>query len=127
MGRLRKRLRDVMVDFGYQKAPMPGSYEFLWVKRFPLFSPSTDQSEPGQSARTGFKSSHHPFTAPTPADMFRLQTDPWRVTGEHYDLVVNGVELGGGSTRIHNADLQRTILKDILKVEALNMTMKNRH
>ena len=62
------------------------------------------------------KSTHHPFTAPHIDDIQYLASDPRRVRGQHYDIVVNGVELGGGSVRVHDADLQYYILKDVLKV-----------
>lgn len=85
---------------------------FLWVCDFPLFTVDRDSGNVG--------SEHHPFTAPLPededivssCDSSRLE----RVRGQHYDLVVNGVELGGGSVRIHSAQLQELVLRDILKV-----------
>ena len=61
-------------------------------------------------------SSHHPFTAPVTEDVPLLKTDPKKVRGQHYDIVVNGVELGGGSIRIHQPDVQRTIFEDILQI-----------
>jgi aspartyl-tRNA synthetase len=62
-------------------------------------------------------STHHPFTAPkTPEDVELLLTDPSRAIAAHYDLVVNGVELGGGSRRIHDAAMQEFIFCDVLKM-----------
>ena len=88
----------------------------LWITDFPLFSPS-NASEPGQGGKAGLASTHHPFTSPMSLDdVDLLLTDPSKVTGEHYDLVVNGVELGGGSRRIHDAKVQEFIMKDILKM-----------
>lgn len=96
---------------------LPGSFRFVWITHFPLFSPDQhDAADPGQGGTAGLRSTHHPFTAPTPADFHLLTTDPLAVRGEHYDLVLNGVEIGGGSVRIHDADLQYYILKNILKV-----------
>lgn len=92
------------------------SHQFLWVTDFPLFT-LNDGSEPGQGGTSGFSSTHHPFTAPkTDADVDLLATDPLGVTGDHYDLVLNGVELGGGSRRIHNVDMQKYIMAKVLQV-----------
>ncbi|KAJ6167964.1 hypothetical protein N7497_000807 [Penicillium chrysogenum] len=82
-------------------------------------SPLPADSEPGQGGAAGFSSTHHPFTAPkTPADVDLLLTDPTKAVADHYDLVVNGVELGGGSRRIHDAAVQEFIFRDILKMPA---------
>ena len=92
-------------------------FKFLWVTDFPLFSPDFhDKSDPGQGGVAGIRSTHHPFTAPNVDDFPHLQTKPLTVKAQHYDLVVNGVELGGGSVRIHDADLQYYVLKEILQV-----------
>ena len=88
----------------------------LWVVDFPLFTP-TSASSPGQGGTAGLSSTHHPFTAPkTPIDVDLLRTDPNKVIADHYDLVINGVELGGGSRRIHDPDLQTYVLKSVLKM-----------
>ena len=80
-----------------------------------MFSPNSD--DPGQGGSAGFSSTHHPFTAPRSLeDIDLLDTDPLAAKSEHYDLVVNGVELGGGSRRIHDATFQEYILRDILKM-----------
>jgi aspartyl-tRNA synthetase len=102
--------------------PLTG-FEFLWITSFPLFTPlAADAADPGQGGTAGFASTHHPFTAPaTPEDVDKLLTDPTACTADHYDLVVNGVELGGGSRRIHSADLQRLVLRDVLRVPDARM------
>eukprot|EP00118_Oscarella_pearsei_P009340 m.53641 g.53641 ORF g.53641 m.53641 type:complete len:216 (+) comp34272_c0_seq3:1209-1856(+) len=82
-------------------------YDFLWVVNFPLF---------GLNDEGGFCSSHHPFTAPQDSDARLIDVDPLQIRGQHFDLVVNGVEVGGGSVRIHDADLQEKVFRDILKV-----------
>ncbi|XP_040216338.1 aspartate--tRNA ligase, mitochondrial [Rana temporaria] len=86
----------------------PKSFHFLWVVDFPLFLPKEDNLEELESA-------HHPFTAPHSEDMDLLYTEPAKVRGQHYDLVLNGNEIGGGSIRIHSAELQRWVLQDVLK------------
>ncbi|KAJ5757947.1 uncharacterized protein N7511_006641 [Penicillium nucicola] len=116
IGDLRRALHASSVSTGFKSAPT--GFDFLWVVDFPLFSPSSD-SEPGQGGAAGISSTHHPFTAPkTPADVDLLLTDPTQAVADHYDLVVNGVELGGGSRRIHDAAVQEFIFRDILKMPA---------
>ncbi|KAI9713738.1 MAG: hypothetical protein M1812_006576 [Candelaria pacifica] len=111
LGNLRLALSNAAVKGGYM--PKPEGFAFLWITDFPLFSP-TIESEPGQGGTAGLSSTHHPFTSPNPEDVDLLSIDPTKVRGDHYDLVVNGVELGGGSRRIHDARVQEFIMKDIL-------------
>lgn len=80
-------------------------FKFLWVVDFPLFL---------RNAVGVLESAHHPFTAPVEEHLNLLTTRPEEVIGQHYDLVLNGVELGGGSIRVHDADVQRYILEEIL-------------
>jgi aspartyl-tRNA synthetase len=79
-----------------------GKAELLWVTDFPLFG--VDDVSGGLAAV------HHPFTAPNPEDLGRLESDPRSVRALAYDVVLNGTELGGGSIRIHDRDMQRRIL-----------------
>ncbi|MCL2405648.1 MAG: aspartate--tRNA ligase [Defluviitaleaceae bacterium] len=74
-------------------------YNFLWVTDFPLLQWSQEDER--------FYAEHHPFTAPREDDEHLLETNPGAVRGQIYDLVLNGIELGGGSIRIHRTDLQR--------------------
>jgi aspartyl-tRNA synthetase len=79
-----------------------GPYRYVWVVEFPLFV--------GVSAETGQpKPGHHPFTMPHPEDVDLMETDPMSVRSIAYDLVLNGWELGSGSIRIHEPDLQRKV------------------
>ena len=75
----------------------------LWVVDFPLLE--WDEEEKRYFAM------HHPFTSPKPEDVRLMETDPGRVRANAYDLVINGVEIGGGSVRIHDASLQRLMFK----------------
>jgi aspartyl-tRNA synthetase len=117
LGNLRLALYKAAIAQGLIDAPDKDQYKFLWITDFPLFTPNND-SEPGQGGTAGFSSTHHPFTAPkTPEDVELLLTDPALATAAHYDIVVNGVELGGGSRRIHNAVVQEFIFRDVLKMK----------
>lgn len=114
IGNFRLALHKAAVKEGLLQAPE--GFEFLWITDFPLFSPSSDlASEPGQGGSAGLSSTHHPFTAPkSPADVDLLLTDPLVAKADHYDLVVNGVELGGGSRRIHVAEMQDLVMRNVL-------------
>ena len=95
----------------------PTRDSFLWIVDFPLFSP-IDGTDPGQCGQAGICSTHHPFTAPLNQKHIDLLTkDPLMCIGDHYDLIINGVEVGGGSRRIHDSKLQELILKDVLKMK----------
>ncbi|KAK3115265.1 aspartate--tRNA ligase msd1 [Teratosphaeriaceae sp. CCFEE 6253] len=114
IGALRLALHKSAVKQGLLSAPT--GFAFTWVNDFPLFSPTTT-ADPGQGGSAGISSTHHPFTAPkTAEDVDLLLTDPLSVKADHYDLVVNGVELGGGSRRIHNAAMQEFVMRDVLKM-----------
>ena len=78
-------------------------FKFTWVTHFPLFE--YDETE------KRYQSLHHPFTAPLEADLDKLATDPLAVNSRAYDLVLNGIEIGGGSIRIHDTDLQAKVLE----------------
>ena len=93
-------------------------HHFLWVTDFPMFT-LDNTIDPGQSGSAGFSSTHHPFTAPkTSEDLDLLLSDPLKAKADHYDLVLNGVELGGGSQRIHSSAIQRFIMEDVLQAKA---------
>jgi aspartyl-tRNA synthetase len=114
MGRFRNTIHQKAVKAGL--LPKPAGFHFLWVTDFPLFQPTNDV-DPGQGGTAGLTSTHHPFTSPaTPNDVDLLGTDPLRVKGAHYDLVVNGVELGGGSRRIHVAAVQEYVFREVLRM-----------
>lgn len=117
LGELRTALFKAAVSDGLIEPPGWSEFRPLWVTDFPLFSPSND-SEPGQGGNAGLASTHHPFTSPkTAADVDVLMTDPAKAVGDHYDLVINGEEIGGGSRRIHHAEMQEFIFRDILRMD----------
>ncbi|KAE8610347.1 hypothetical protein XENTR_v10012088 [Xenopus tropicalis] len=107
LGKLRLDAAAQLEEYGVPLRD-PTAFHFLWVVDFPLFLPKEDNELELESA-------HHPFTAPHPEDTALLHTDPAKVRSQHYDLVLNGSEVGGGSIRIHNSNLQRWVLQDVLK------------
>lgn len=114
LGALRSLLYQEAVADGL--VPHDRRNMFLWVAGFPLFTPNSE-ADVGQGGAAGFSATHHPFTAPLTADDFSLlTTDPLRARADHYDLVLNGVELGGGSRRIHVAAVQEFVMRDILRM-----------
>jgi aspartyl-tRNA synthetase len=116
LGQLRLSLYASALKQGL--LPPDHSFRFLWVTGFPMFTlDSSKDSDPGQGGTAGFSATHHPFTAPlTQEDFAHLATDPLQAKADHYDLVVNGVELGGGSRRIHVAQVQEYVLRHILQM-----------
>lgn len=83
-------------------------WDFFWVIEFPLMVYDDEEGR--------FVSAHHPFTAPVVEDAHLLTEDPKRVRGQHYDLVLNGMELGGGSIRIHQPELQQKVFEEVLQL-----------
>jgi aspartyl-tRNA synthetase len=107
LGKIRLYCAEVLKGQG--KLTIPADrFDFLWVVDFPLLSFDKEQNR--------WYSSHHPFTAPVAEDIPMLKTDPKKVRGQHYDVVVNGVELGGGSIRIHKPDVQKTVFEEVLQI-----------
>ena len=111
MGRLRLHLAQHLLAKQHISVPK-NSFEFLWVHMFPLFTPD-DPHDPA----TAISSTHHPFTAPFSEDVELLESNLLKVRGQHYDIVLNGAEIGGGSIRIHDPTMQRRILRNILKLD----------
>jgi aspartyl-tRNA synthetase len=81
----------------------PGKFAPLWVVDFPLLEWDKESKR--------FYAMHHPFTAPKPEDLHLMETDPGNVRANAYDLVINGVEIGGGSIRIHDTAVQKLMFK----------------
>lgn len=117
LGDMRNAVHKALVSLLYLQPPGWKDFKPVWITDFPLFSPS-NPSEPGQGGNAGLTSTHHPFTSPkTAEDVDLLLTDPSQVIGDHYDLVINGEEIGGGSRRIHHAEMQAFVMRDILKMD----------
>lgn len=113
LGKIRseiiRRIEDSGAQRMYRDDLVPGK-GFLWVQNFPLLKPCTELDAGARK----YESMHHPFTAPHPDDMAMLDSDPLSVRGLHYDLVWNGVEVGGGSIRIHSSTLQEHIMRSVI-------------
>jgi aspartyl-tRNA synthetase len=107
LGKIRGYCADVLKSSG-KLIIDPNRFDFLWVVDFPLLALDKEQNR--------WYSSHHPFTAPVAEDIPLLSTDPKKVRGQHYDIVVNGVELGGGSIRIHQPELQKLVFEQVLQI-----------
>jgi aspartyl-tRNA synthetase len=109
LGRVRLDAAQLLVKRG-KLTIRADDWKFLWVIEFPLMTYDEEAKR--------YLATHHPFTAPVPEDLHLLDTDPAKVRGQHYDLVLNGMELGGGSIRIHQPAVQEKVFKDVLKIPA---------
>jgi aspartyl-tRNA synthetase len=109
LGRVRLDCAALQKEKGLLSLP-EDFFDLLWVVDFPLLTYDREQGR--------YVATHHPFTAPVEEDRPLLRSAPERVRGQHYDLVMNGVELGGGSIRIHSPELQRNIFESLLKIPA---------
>lgn len=100
----RKQLCELRLEMGNQLGLRPKNvYSCLWVVDFPLFEWSEEDQR--------FYAMHHPFTSPKPEDIPLLDTNPGAVRANAYDMVINGVEVGGGSIRIHESALQHKMFE----------------
>ena len=103
--KVRKQLNELRLEMGSRLGLRDKSkFSCLWVVDFPLLEKGEESGLPGMEGRWHAK--HHPFTSPKPEDIDVLEKDPGAVRANAYDLVINGVEIGGGSVRIFNKDLQ---------------------
>ena len=107
LGRIRLECAQLLVKRGKLALPKD-QFNFLWVVDFPLMSYDEEQGR--------YVASHHPFTAPVEEDSELLRSDPKKVRGQHYDCVLNGSEIAGGSIRIHQPALQKMVFEDILQI-----------
>ncbi len=98
----RKQMNELRLEMGKQLGLRNSNhFEALWVTDFPLL----ERDEEGKR----WHAMHHPFTAPKPEDIHYLESNPGLIRANAYDLVINGVEVGGGSIRIHNRELQESM------------------
>ncbi len=96
----RKALNELRLEIGNQLGLRdPNVFKPLWVTDFPLLEWDEDSQR--------YHAMHHPFTSPKVEDIEKMETAPGEVRANAYDMVINGVEIGGGSIRIHNKDLQK--------------------
>ena len=104
--RVRKQMNELRLEMG-SRLGLRDKNEFspLWVLDFPLLEWDEESGR--------YHAMHHPFTSPKPEDIAMLDTEPGEVRANAYDLVINGVEIGGGSIRIHNRDLQSLMFKHL--------------
>ncbi|WP_404421714.1 aspartate--tRNA ligase [Nibricoccus sp. IMCC34717] len=107
LGRIRLEAAQLLVKRG-KLTIRADDWKFLWVVDFPLMSYDEEQNR--------YVATHHPFTAPVAEDAALLDSNPKAVRGQHYDAVLNGMELGGGSIRIHQPALQKKVFEDVLKI-----------
>lgn len=107
--------KHVMAKYGTDKPDLrkdkgdPNELAFSWTVDFPLFTEQSKEDFYYGSGKAKFAPSHHMFTAPHPDDVALLDTDPLKVRGLQHDLVLNGFEVGGGSIRIHQTDIQNKV------------------
>ena len=106
---VNESLGALRIRVGRDMGLVEGDWKLVWIEDFPLVE--YDETEKRWQAL------HHPFTAPKPEHLDRLESDPGSVLSRAYDLVLNGTELGGGSIRIHRADVQARVL-DVLGIGA---------
>lgn len=95
-------LGELRLELARHRNLMPEKgFNFVWITHFPLLEFDEDEGR--------FKALHHPFTAPNKEDLDLLETDPGKVRSRAYDLVLNGIEIGGGSIRIHQEPVQKRV------------------
>jgi aspartyl-tRNA synthetase len=121
LGKIRLYCADVLKSQG-KLVIDPKQFNFLWVVEFPLLGFDREQNR--------WYSSHHPFTAPVAEDIKDLHVtglpsvDLKKIRGQHYDIVVNGVELGGGSIRIHDPKVQNWVFNEVLQIPANEVELR---
>ena len=106
LGRLRLRIAEIQDLLGGARPPGMPKWDFLWVTDFPLFQWSPEENK--------WNAMHHPFTRPKTEDMLLFEAKKFpEIRAEAYDVVLNGVEIGGGSIRIHEPELQEKMFETL--------------
>jgi aspartyl-tRNA synthetase len=104
--KVRKQLNELRLEMGNRLGLRDkDTFAPLWVLDFPLLEWDEDSGR--------YHAMHHPFTSPKPEDIAMLDTNPGQVRANAYDMVVNGTEIGGGSIRIHDRELQSLMFKHL--------------
>lgn len=104
--KIRKALNELRLEMGERMGLRDkNKFSCLWIVDFPLLEWNEEQQR--------WFAMHHPFTSPNPNDISLLDTNPGKVCANAYDMVINGVEVGGGSIRIHNKELQKKIFSKL--------------
>lgn len=109
--------REAIRKFGSDKPDLrkdknnPDELAFAWIVDFPLFTEQTEEEFFYGSGSAKFAPSHHMFTAPHPDDIKLLDKDPTKIRGLQHDMVLNGYEVGGGSIRIHQPEVQEKVFE----------------
>lgn len=110
LGRIRLECAKLLASAERQRIEIRSDdWRFLWVTDFPLMLWEEDLGR--------YVAAHHPFTAPLAEDLHKLETDTINVRSQAYDVVLNGVELGGGSIRIHQREFQDRVFKNVLGLD----------
>jgi aspartyl-tRNA synthetase len=110
----RKALSELRLEMGTRLGLRDkNKFSCLWVIDFPLLEWNEGDTNLLESLRGRWVAKHHPFTSPKPEDISLLSSDPGNVRANAYDMVINGVEVGGGSIRIHDKNLQALMFKTL--------------
>lgn len=116
LGKIRVLCAEILVN--KQRLNLQGKFSLLWVDKFPYLL---------QDDFNNFSIVHHPFTSPLKQDINKLETNPLEVKADNYDLVLNGTEIGSGSIRINDYNLQKKIFKKFLKMSPSEINLYFNH
>ncbi|RWS06712.1 aspartate--tRNA ligase-like protein [Dinothrombium tinctorium] len=112
MGKMRNECVQVLMKLEEHPYSSVDKFSFVWILDFPLFFAKEDGK---------LECAHHPFTAPIDEHKHKLYEDPLNTTSQHFDLVLNGEEIGGGSVRIYDSQMQSYVFEKILRENVSSM------